>query len=91
LKYLVDKELKRQKKKRGLLPKENQEEDRGCCEAFDPTGRCSSRYQLEIDHIVPHAKGGSDLFENLRLCCRAHNLKHAIEDFGETTMEKFRS
>lgn len=35
--------------------------------------RCSSRFQLEIDHVIPLAKGGTNAIENLRLLCRQHN------------------
>jgi 5-methylcytosine-specific restriction endonuclease McrA len=62
----------------------------GSCEAIDKTGRCTSRYRLELDHIVPHGQGGGDSFENLRLCCRAHNTKHAIESYGEELMSNYR-
>ncbi|MBX3040354.1 MAG: HNH endonuclease [Bdellovibrionaceae bacterium] len=35
--------------------------------------RCSSTYQLEVEHIQPLALGGSNSLENLRILCRAHN------------------
>ena len=63
---------------------------KGSCEAIDKTGRCTSRYRLEFDHIIPHGQGGGDSFENLRLYCRAHNTKHAIECYGEKLMSKYR-
>jgi hypothetical protein len=58
--------------------------DKGCCTYEDPaTGRrCSSRYQLEFDHIIPFARGGKNTVENLRLRCHAHNQWHAIESYG---------
>lgn len=62
----------------------------GRCEALDREGRCRSRYQLELDHIIPHARGGADSNENLRLVCRAHNLQHAIESFGYQVMNSYR-
>lgn len=27
----------------------------------------------EVDHIVPHSKGGQDVLENVRICCRNCN------------------
>jgi HNH endonuclease len=38
----------------------------------------ASSTPLEIDHIVPEAKGGRTTLDNLALCCRSCNLhKHA--------------
>jgi 5-methylcytosine-specific restriction endonuclease McrA len=50
-----------------------------CCEYIDPASgrKCESRYQLEIDHRVPLARGGEDQHENLRVLCRTHNLLSA--------------
>lgn len=60
--------------KRDLLKKANH-----CCDYTNPqTGRkCESTYQLQIDHRVPLALGGSDTPENLRVLCRTHNLASA--------------
>lgn len=44
--------------------------------------RCSSKFGLERDHIVPRAKGGSNAIQNLRLLCRAHNQLEARRHFG---------
>lgn len=59
------------KLRRELLQRANH-----CCEYSDPVSgkKCQSRYQLEIDHRVPLARGGEDLRENLRVLCRTHNL-----------------
>jgi 5-methylcytosine-specific restriction endonuclease McrA len=35
--------------------------------------KCCETKFLEIDHLVPVAKGGGDNIENLRVLCRAHN------------------
>jgi 5-methylcytosine-specific restriction endonuclease McrA len=51
---------------------------------------CGSRYRLEIDHIVPYAKGGADTVDNLRLYCRSHNQGHAMESFGVEKMNSYR-
>jgi hypothetical protein len=45
--------------------------------------RCGGRGGLELDHIVPWARGGSsDDPANIRLLCRAHNLHLARGMFG---------
>jgi hypothetical protein len=63
------------------------------CEFHDPiTGkRCGSRFQLEIDHRIPYAKGGGDESANLRLLCRAHNQHLARRHFGSEKMRGFTS
>lgn len=56
---------------------------KGACEI------CQSTYALEIDHIVPKAKGGSDDSENLRLLCRSCNQRAAIKVFGAEKMAEY--
>ena len=57
--------------------------DGGQCIFVDARGRrCESRHQLEYDHIVPVARGGTSTVGNLRLLCRAHNHIAAIATFG---------
>lgn len=51
--------------------------------------KCGSNYALQIDHIIPRAKGGTDLEENLRVLCRSCNQRAAIEDFGQRKMDRF--
>ncbi|MFD8088959.1 HNH endonuclease [Streptomyces malaysiensis] len=41
---------------------------------------CSSRSELEIDHITPVAKGGSWEIENLWVLCKPC---HRIKTYGE--------
>ncbi len=55
------------------------------CQYIDPKTqkKCGTRFQLEIDHIIPVSEGGSDEVENLRLYCRTHNqyrLKYPRHD-----------
>jgi len=58
--------------------------DEGRCSFASPDGnRCTARSGLELDHVVPWARGGaSDDPANVRLLCRAHNLFHARRTFG---------
>jgi hypothetical protein len=41
--------------------------------------RCQSTYQLQIDHEIPIARGGTNAPENLRVLCRTHNLLAASQ------------
>ncbi len=43
---------------------------------------CGSRHALEIDHVIPVARGGNNKPENLRLLCRSCNQAAAIQVFG---------
>jgi 5-methylcytosine-specific restriction endonuclease McrA len=61
-----------------------------CCEFIDEltSRRCSSRFGLEIDHVVPLGRGGSNDISNLRLLCRAHNLLLARRWFGDDKIDR---
>lgn len=52
-----------------------------CCEFINPeTGKiCGGTYQLQVDHRIPLALGGSNEVQNLRVLCRTHNLLAATE------------
>lgn len=66
------------------------ERDKNQCAFVAKDGkRCSERHGLEIDHIKPHAVGGTNAKENLRLLCRTHNLLKAEEFFGKLEVEKY--
>ena len=59
--------------------------DRGRCSYVDRTSgrRCGSQHLLQIDHVVPYARGGSAEPNNLRLLCAAHHRhRHAGAGFG---------
>ncbi|CAN5829589.1 hypothetical protein BH20ACI4_BH20ACI4_02580 [soil metagenome] len=43
-------------------------------------------YKLEIEHIYPKGKGGSDEEENLWLACRQCNLNKAMKTHGFDTI-----
>lgn len=50
---------------------------------------CGSNYALEIDHIIPLAKGGSSQPENLRILCRTCNQRSAIKEFRINKMSQY--
>ena len=52
------------------------------CEHTVNGRRCTSTYALQIDHIHPHGKGGSNHLDNLQLLCRAHNAHKNLGDYG---------
>jgi 5-methylcytosine-specific restriction endonuclease McrA len=51
--------------------------------------RCDSTWNLEIDHIVPFARGGDNSSGNLRLLCAKHNLMEAERVYGKDFMKKY--
>lgn len=48
---------------------------------------CGSRWQVEIDHVIPRALGGPDTPANLRCLCRKHNVVAAHGVFGREKIE----
>lgn len=62
--------------RRGLLHTANY-----CCEYVhrETNKRCESTYQLQIDHKIPIAHGGTNARGNLRVLCRTHNLLAASQ------------
>jgi 5-methylcytosine-specific restriction endonuclease McrA len=63
------------------------ERDAGRCAWVGPDGhRCGSTKRLELDHIVPVARGGASTVANLRLLCRIHNQYAAEAWFGREFM-----
>jgi 5-methylcytosine-specific restriction endonuclease McrA len=64
--------------------------DKGRCTYVGPDGtRCGAKKNLQIDHIVPYARGGDNSPENLRLLCARHNRLEADREYGEDHMKKF--
>jgi hypothetical protein len=59
--------------RRALLKKAQQQ----CEYIHAATGRCPSKFQLQVDHQKPLALGGSNDFSNLRILCQQHNLAEA--------------
>ncbi len=52
-------------------------------------GTCGSTIRLQVDHVVPRAKGGASTVENCRILCQAHNLEAAREAYGDEKMDLF--
>ena len=65
--------------------------DRGQCAFVSDDGkRCPERSGLELDHVLPVARGGESTTGNLRLLCRAHNQYAAERIFGAEHMRRKR-
>ena len=62
-----------------------------CTYVSDDGVRCEERRALELDHIVPVARGGDSSVANLRLRCRAHNQLEAEKLFGAGFMQEKRA
>ena len=63
--------------------------DGGRCTFTGANGkRCNSTWDIEIDHIVPYARGGGNSPDNLRLLCRKHNIHQAERAYGREFMRK---
>lgn len=64
------------------LKREVIKRDGGACTFVSAAGkRCGATRFVELDHIVPVAKGGLTKLSNLRLLCRTHN-QLAAQDAG---------
>jgi hypothetical protein len=64
--------------------------DHGRCAYVSPEGRrCGSTHDLQIDHIVPFARGGDSSPGNLRLLCGKHNRLEAERVYGKRHMEQY--
>lgn len=54
------------------------------------TGKtCGSRFQIQIDHIVPFGKQGSSVGTNLRVFCATHNRHEARREYSQAKMAKY--
>jgi 5-methylcytosine-specific restriction endonuclease McrA len=52
-------------------------------------GTCDSTLRLEIDHVVPRARGGAPTVSNLRILCAVHNALAARQVYGDAWMDRF--
>ena len=65
--------------------------DSGRCTYVTASGRrCNATHNLQIDHIVPVARGGGGEIANLRLLCGKHNRLEAKRILGEEVAARFR-
>jgi hypothetical protein len=51
--------------------------------------RCKAKHFVEEDHIKPKAMGCDFSLENIRLRCRTHNQRHAIDSYGFEKMRPY--
>jgi 5-methylcytosine-specific restriction endonuclease McrA len=66
--------------------------DKGRCAYVGSNGvRCAATHHLQIDHIVPYARGGTNSVHNLRLLCERHNKLEAERVYGKGAMKRFRA
>jgi len=64
--------------------------DGGRCQwPVDGGGICGSTLRIELDHVVPRARGGPSTVENTRLLCKVHNHLAARHAFGDVWMDRF--
>jgi hypothetical protein len=65
--------------------------DGGRCSYVDSRGeRCFETHYLELHHLKPFARGGTNVASNLTLRCTAHNALAAEEDFGRELINRKR-
>jgi 5-methylcytosine-specific restriction endonuclease McrA len=57
-----------------------------CTFVSDRGQRCRARHNLQVDHVVPWAKGGTHDLDNLRLLCATHNRLMAQREFGPASI-----
>jgi len=65
--------------------------DESQCRFVSPINgrRCTGRFGIQEDHVVPVALGGPSSVENLRLLCPAHNRFEAERIFGREKMDRY--
>jgi 5-methylcytosine-specific restriction endonuclease McrA len=64
-------------------------DDGKCTWPLDSGGTCGSTTRLEIDHVVPRARGGASTVDGCRLLCAAHNQLAARQVYGDDWMDRF--
>ena len=68
------------------------ERDGHRCTFVAPDGtRCTATHDLQIDHVVPYARGGTNDVRNLRTMCGAHNRRLGEVEFGSVGRAEVRT
>jgi 5-methylcytosine-specific restriction endonuclease McrA len=52
-------------------------------------GVCGSTVRLQVDHVVPAARGGPSTVDNCRILCAVHNQEAARNAYGGEWMDQF--
>ena len=64
--------------------------DGGRCQwPLEAGGVCGATRSLELDHLVPLARGGPTTAANLRVLCRFHNQLAARQALGDAFIDRF--
>ena len=64
--------------------------DEGKCQwPLADGGICGSTHRVELDHVVPVARGGKATASNGRVLCAFHNQLAAREVYGNEWMDRF--
>jgi len=50
---------------------------------------CNSTHNLEYEHIIPFAMGGTNDLSNIKIFCKSCNQRKAIKDFGLEKMDQY--
>ena len=65
--------------------------DKGRCTYIGSNGeRCGVTHHLQIDHVTPYARGGTNALGNLRLLCERHNKHEAKRVLGASIVPRTR-
>ena len=72
------------------VEREVRKRDGDCCQwQLESGGICGSRFQIQLDHIIPLALGGKSVLKNLRLLCAPHNKWAARQKLGHALMNRY--
>jgi hypothetical protein len=64
--------------------------DGGRCQfPLEGGGICGSTYRVQLDHVIPWARGGPTTIDNLRCACDVHNRHAARQAYGDAVMDRY--